>query len=186
MNGKLLGFKIFWRVKEEGRSLERYWNKAFSPPQSWKRQLTFIYDENECNVQMSSNVQMLTDSVALWHGPLLLKLRTDSVWQNKKDLIFFLMTPWNIYWASPVAQRVMNLPAIQGTWVWSLAWEDLWRREWLPIPVFQYWKTPRTEEPDRLQFMASQIVRHNWVTKQRTTHVSVTKLGIWYISFFFF
>ena len=89
MNGKLLGFKIFWRVKEEGRSLERYWNKAFSPPQSWKRQLTFIYDEYECNIQMSSNVQMLTDSVALWHGPLLLKLRTDSVWQNKKDLIFF-------------------------------------------------------------------------------------------------
>ena len=28
-------------------------------------------------------------------------------------------------WASLVAQMVQNLPAIQGTWVQSLGWEDL-------------------------------------------------------------
>ena len=27
-------------------------------------------------------------------------------------------------WASLVAQRVKNLPAMQGMWVWSLGWED--------------------------------------------------------------
>ena len=31
---------------------------------------------------------------------------------------------------------VKNLPAMQETWVRSLGWEDPWRREWLPTPVF--------------------------------------------------
>ena len=31
---------------------------------------------------------------------------------------------------SLVAQMVKNLPAIQETQVWSLGWEDPWRREW--------------------------------------------------------
>ena len=35
-----------------------------------------------------------------------------------------------------VAQMVKNLPAIQETWVQSLGWEDPWRRERLPTPVF--------------------------------------------------
>jgi len=38
--------------------------------------------------------------------------------------------------ASLVAQTVKNLPAMQGTWVQSLGWEDPWRRERLPTPVF--------------------------------------------------
>ena len=39
-------------------------------------------------------------------------------------------------WASLVAQLVKNPPAMQETWVWSLGWEDSWRRERLPTPVF--------------------------------------------------
>ena len=39
-------------------------------------------------------------------------------------------------WASLVAQRVKNLPAVWETWVRSLGWEDPWRRERLPSPVF--------------------------------------------------
>ena len=35
-----------------------------------------------------------------------------------------------------MAQLVKNLPAVQETWVWSLGWEDPWRRERLPTPVF--------------------------------------------------
>ena len=34
--------------------------------------------------------------------------------------------------ASLVAQLVKNLPAVQETWVLSLAWEDPLEREWLP------------------------------------------------------
>ena len=34
------------------------------------------------------------------------------------------------------AQMVKNPPAVQETQVQSLGWEDPWRREWLPTPVF--------------------------------------------------
>ena len=37
--------------------------------------------------------------------------------------------------ASLVAQVVKNPPAMQ-TWVQPLGWEDTWRREWQPSPVF--------------------------------------------------
>ena len=39
-------------------------------------------------------------------------------------------------WASLVAQPVKNLPAMWENWVQSLGWEDPWRRERLPTPVF--------------------------------------------------
>ena len=35
-----------------------------------------------------------------------------------------------------VAEVVKNLPAVWQTWVQYLSWEDPWRREWLPNPVF--------------------------------------------------
>ena len=38
--------------------------------------------------------------------------------------------------ASLVAQLVKNLPVMQETWVQSLGWEEPWRREWQPTPVF--------------------------------------------------
>ena len=42
--------------------------------------------------------------------------------------LFFKFHPSNhilhVYWASPVAQLVKNLPAMQETWVQSLGWED--------------------------------------------------------------
>ena len=37
-----------------------------------------------------------------------------------------------IYWASPVAQMVKNLPAMWETWVGKIPW----RRAWQPTPVF--------------------------------------------------
>ena len=43
---------------------------------------------------------------------------------------------WNIIWASLVAQLVKNPLAMQETWVQSPSWEDPWRRERLPSPVF--------------------------------------------------
>ena len=42
---------------------------------------------------------------------------------------------------------VMNPPAMWEIWVQSLGWEDLWRREKLPTPVF--WKIPWAAEPGR-------------------------------------
>ena len=40
------------------------------------------------------------------------------------------------YRASLVAQLVKNPPAVWKTWVQSLGWEDPWRKEQLPTPVF--------------------------------------------------
>ena len=37
--------------------------------------------------------------------------------------------------ASLVAQTVKRLPAMQETRVWSLGWEDPWRRKWQPTPA---------------------------------------------------
>ena len=37
---------------------------------------------------------------------------------------------------SLVAQLVKNPPAIRETWIQSLGWEEPWKREWLPTPVF--------------------------------------------------
>ena len=36
----------------------------------------------------------------------------------------------------PDGSAVKNLSAMQDTWVQSLNWEILWRREWQPTPVF--------------------------------------------------
>ena len=44
--------------------------------------------------------------------------------------------PLQYSWASLVAQTVKNLPAMWETWIWSLGWENPWRRAWQPTPVF--------------------------------------------------
>ena len=53
-----------------------------------------------CFFQMNSNSQILG------HG------------------ISFRGSPFNLPWASLMAQMVKNLPAMWDTWVWSLGWED--------------------------------------------------------------
>ena len=44
--------------------------------------------------------------------------------------------PLQYSWASLVAQLVKNPPAMQETPVQSPGWEDPWKRERLPSPVF--------------------------------------------------
>ena len=60
------------------------------------------------------------------------------------------------YGASPVAQRVKNLPAIQETWVQFLSWEDPLEKEMATHSSILAWKIPRTEKLGRLQSMGSQ------------------------------
>ena len=54
--------------------------------------------------------------------------------------LFFKFHPSNhilhVYWASPVAQLVKNLPAMQETWFNPWVGKTPWRRERLPTPVF--------------------------------------------------
>ena len=66
-----------------------------------------------------------------------------------------------------VAQTVKNPPAVQGTQVRSLHQEDpLEKGMGYPTPVF--WRIPWTEEPDGLEFMGSQRIRHDWGTNTFT------------------
>ena len=64
-------------------------------------------------------------------------------------------------WASLVTQMVMNLPAMQETWVHSLGWEDPQEEGMAIHPSVLAWRIPWTEEPGGLQSMGSQRVRHD-------------------------
>ena len=56
---------------------------------------------------------------------------------------------------------------LQETQVQSLGWEDLLETEMSSHSSVLAWEIPWTEEPDRLQSMGSQGVRHNLVTQQQ-------------------
>ena len=65
------------------------------------------------------------------------------------------------FWASLVAQMVKRLPAMRETQVRSLGREDPLEKEMAVHSSTLVWKTAWTEEPDRLQSMGSQRVRHD-------------------------
>ena len=67
-----------------------------------------------------------------------------------------------MFWASLIAQKVKNWPAVQETWVRSLSLEDPLEKEGLPTSVFLPGEShgPR-KEPGELQSMGSQRVRYD-------------------------
>ena len=56
---------------------------------------------------------------------------------------------------------VKNLPAMQGTQVHSLGWEDPLEKEMATLSSTLAWKIPWMEEPGGLQSMGSQRVGHD-------------------------
>ena len=60
-----------------------------------------------------------------------------------------------------MAQMVEHLPAMQETWVRSLAQEDPLEKEMATHSSTLAWKIPWMEEPGRLQSTGSQRVGHN-------------------------
>ena len=63
--------------------------------------------------------------------------------------------------ASLVAQQVMNLPAMQETWVQSLGWEDPLEKEMATHFSILAWRILWTEEPGRLQTVGLPRVVHD-------------------------
>ena len=63
--------------------------------------------------------------------------------------------------ASLVAQTVKCLPAMQEIQVQSLGLKDPLEKEMATHSSILAWRIPWTEEPDDLQSMGSQRVRHN-------------------------
>ena len=68
-----------------------------------------------------------------------------------------------MFGASPVAQAVKNLPAMQETWVQSLSWEDPLEEEMATHSSILAWRIPWAKEPvgQGSQSMGSQRVRHD-------------------------
>ena len=70
-----------------------------------------------------------------------------------------------------MAQRLKNLPSMWETWVQSPGQEDALEKGMAtPSSIFA-WRIPWTEEPDRLQSMGSQRVRHDSAIKYIHTQV---------------
>ena len=63
--------------------------------------------------------------------------------------------------ASLVAQMVKNLPAMQGTWVRSLIWEESLEKGMATHSSILAWEIPWREKPGGLQSMGLQRVGHN-------------------------
>ena len=60
-----------------------------------------------------------------------------------------------------MARTVTNLPAVQGTQAQSLGWEDPLETGMATHTSILAWRIPWTEEPDELQSMELQRVRHD-------------------------
>ena len=90
-----------------------------------------------------------------------------SVGCPKGYLAFFQMTRLChllMCGASLVAQTVKRLPIMRETWVRSLGRENPLEMEMATRFSTLAWKIPWTEDPGRLQSMASQRVGHDWAT----------------------
>ena len=82
--------------------------------------------------------------------------------------------------ASLVAQIVKYLPQCRRPGFDPWDGKIPWRKSWQPTPVFWPGESPWTEQPGGLQFMGSQRVGHNWVTKHTVPSVLGWRCsGIW-------
>ena len=94
--------------------------------------------------------------------------RSNSSSKKKKDCEAFSW-PHSLNQASVVAQTVKRLPTMWETQVRSLGWEDPLEKEMATHSSALAWKTPRMEEPGRLQSMGLQRVGHDWATSPHLT-----------------
>ena len=83
------------------------------------------------------------------------------------------------FWVSLVAQTVKNPPTMQETWVWSLVWEDPLEKSTATHSSILAWRIPMDKEAWRLQSIGSQRVRHDWATKQHSSHQRRIPTIIW-------
>ena len=88
-----------------------------------------------------------------------LRLNENKFHRSKNTVIF--SQSYSASGASLVAQRVKNLPKVQGTQVPSLGQEDPLEKEMATHSSILGWEIPRTEEPGMLQYKGSQRVGHN-------------------------
>ena len=91
-------------------------------------------------------------------------------------LTYFISQIFISFWASLVAQTVMNLPAVQETWDQFLGQEGCLEKGVATHSSILVWRIPWTKELGRLQSMGLQRVGHDWVTN--TPLASIPSLGL--------
>ena len=64
-------------------------------------------------------------------------------------------------WGFPGGTVVKNRLSVQEPWVRSLGWETLLEEKMATHSSILAWRSPWTEEPNRLQSIGSQKVGHN-------------------------
>ena len=97
---------------------------------------------------------------------------TKTVWHSVKILDPFIEDKYTQQLHLPLRWTyhllVMNLPAIQETWVWFLGWEDLEKGMATHSSILA-WKIPWAEEPGGLQSMGVQS--WTWLSYKHTTTI---------------
>ena len=81
----------------------------------------------------------------------------------------------SILWGFPGGSVVKNPPAMQEMQemlVQSLSWEDPMEEGMATHSSILDWRIPWAEEPDKLQFMGSQGVGHDWATELNWTELN--------------
>ena len=86
---------------------------------------------------------------------------------NDTQCLFFLVV--NHSKGFPGVSEVKNLPGMKEMWVQSLGQEDPLEKEMAIHSSIFAWENSMTGEPSGLQFMGSQRVGHDLVTKQQQT-----------------
>ena len=80
-----------------------------------------------------------------------------------------------------VVKNLCALQEIQGTWVWSLGWEDPLEEEMATHSSILAWKIAWPQKPGGLQSMGSQRVGHGWA-QLSTVHGSEAQISfVWII-----
>ena len=96
--------------------------------------------------------------------------------------MFYLPFSFIVSFTRPslVAQMAKCLPAMRETWVWFLGREDPLEKEMAIHSSTLAWKIAWTEDPDRLQSMGLQRVRHDFTF----TFTLLFPFSITYLLFF--
>ena len=85
-------------------------------------------------------------------------------WGGRKGKGVWWNADWDRWLDFPGGSDIKNLPAMQETWVWSLAGEDPLEKRMATHSSILACIIPWTEKPGRLQSSGSQEAGHDWVT----------------------
>jgi len=87
--------------------------------------------------------------------------------QSPKDRCYMVLLMWGVsssqsHVGGTVVRIQLTVQETQEIWAQFLGQEDYLEEEMVTRSTILAWKTPRTEEPGRPQFMGLQRVEHDW------------------------